>query len=405
MMIRTSYPIRIATVIAILIAGGVQTLFAQQPPVKPVKKESRSTSPPTTERSAEEMSIDDLPTDDELEQEERDARNLMRVEMQQASKNAAAQDRIRQSNEEAAAAQAALYKQLLESRKQEGMGANNPAMATDFSTQTVPGAPSAAGQAWVAGYTPAGRAAASSSGASSETQRAIDALAIEDGPDVARAKGLGFVPMGTIIDLRLLTSVNTAIPGPVVGQVVYDVWDVDMKYIVIPRGSKAIGMAGAMGSDTEARGRITFTMFVDPSGRNIPMAVPLIASNRIGITGVDGKVNYHWGKVFGGSLALGVLGGLLQSQNQSTGTANSTGMSTLTGTDLLRQNATQSLGNVSNSLLQRFVQIKPDIEIKEGTVAKLIVTTNIMARPYRSAWRADEYNGGAFTPQSQQPQR
>jgi type IV secretion system protein VirB10 len=378
----------------------VATAQAQQAP-PPLPGAAQAT------KAAEDYSIDDLPTDDEIAQEERDTKNLMRLQMQQAQKNAATQDRIRTSEEQTAAAQAALYKQLLESRKDMAQQVNTQPVASDFG-QSSPNSPagnavsqSLAGGQGLTALTPAQQAAQASRagqkpGQGAESQKAIEALALEDGPEVARQKGLAFVPMGTIIDLRILTAVNTSLPGPVIGQIVYDVWDVDMKYIVIPRGSKALGMSGAMGSDTEARGRITFTTFVDPSGRNIPIAVPMIGSNRIGLTGIDGEIDYHWGKIFGGSIALAVVGSVLESQNTTSSAGGST--AALSGTDLMRQNVSQGIGNVSNQLLQRFTQIKPDISIAEGSVAKLIVTTNIMAKPYRHVWQGDGSFNGAFKP-------
>ncbi len=310
-------------------------------------------------------------SDDQLAQEERDARYLMDLQVHQAQAQADSSGRVRKEQEQAASAMRKLYEELLEQKRQELTPEDASVLGAIRSQQ----APSLGAVAQRLPQNPG-----------SEASRALDALALEDGPDVAREKGLGFVAQGTVAEIRLLTAVNTSIPGVVIGQLIYDIWDVDVRMIVIPRGSKLIGACAQMGSDTEARGKITFSQFMTPGGRVIPIAVPVMAANRVGITGVDGKVDYHWGRMLGGTMALAVVNAF------TGGGANNVspyGQQQSMG-DMTRMNAMSTIGQASQQLLQRFTKIQPDITIEEGTVAKVILVTSLMAKPHRTVWVSEK---------------
>lgn len=296
--------------------------------------------------------------EDQLAQEERDARFLMDLQVQNQVRAAQSSENIRQNQEKASAALLEYYSRLLEP-------AGGP-------SSQVPGSAAAS-----LGLAPAAAGAATSPPAA----RSLDGAAVEDGPSVARKRGLGYLPKGTIVDIRLYTAVNTSIPGVVVAEVQYDVWDCEYRYILIPRGTKVTGTSSQVASDTEVGGKVVFDTFIDPSGREIPIAIPVVTSSRLGVTGIPGKINYHWGRVFGGSAALAVISAVTGNGNQPAG-ANAN----LTQSDLMRQNFVAQAGNLANQFMQRFIQIKPDITLKEGESAKIIVLQHMMVKPYKKVW-------------------
>ncbi len=324
------------------------------------------------------------PTDDDLKREERDAKYMMQLQVNNAEGQARTQAKLRDEQERAASAMRQLYEDILEKQRRDSGALTDDERNILALRQQGNGSGAMVSPAQSMNFGPAAAPQVSAEmqkgKGGPEMARAIDALAMEDGPDIARKKGLGFVPMGTIADVRLLTAVNTAIPGIVIGQLVYDIWDVDTRVIVIPRGSKLIGQAASMGSDTEARGKVIFHTFIEPSGRVIPIATPVIAANRIGISGIDGVVDYHWARMLGSSLALAVISGFTGQGSTSAVNQNATNQ------DLVRQNTVSSMGQTSNQLLQRFAKIQPDIQLEEGSITKIILVTNIMAKPYRVVW-------------------
>lgn len=315
-----------------------------------------------------------LPTDKQLRKEEQDTQALMDLQVREAERNSFNSEKLRQSQERVAALTEKFYEDLL-NKQQGAVGmAQSQAAGPASVPQTTIGGTSLV-------MNPAGPAGAPQPQGGSRNSpflgRALDVLAQEDGPEIARQRGLGFISMGSIVDIRILTRVNTSIPGPVIAQVVYDVMDVDQRMVVIPRGSKLVGQAAPMAGDTEGRGKVVFNVFVDPSGKEIPIAVPVVTANRIGVTGIDGDVDYHWARVFGGSAALAVITGISGGGQPSGNSINATQQ------DLIRQNLMQSTGNLSNQLLNRFIQIRPDITLEEGSSAKVIIVQAILAKPWQ----------------------
>lgn len=317
-----------------------------------------------------------------LAQEERDARFLMDLQIQNQVRNAQSAEVQRSNQEKASAALREYYTRMLEPS-----GPQAPAGAASFQqpsgqSLSLQGLQALQGiQPQGSGPSPipaVGQGRAATGGAPNSGS---DGHAGEDGPTVARKKRLGFLPKGSIVDIRLLTRVNTSISGPVLGEVIYDVWDVDQRYILIPRGSKAVGASSQMGSDTESGGKVVFDTFVDPSGREIPIAIPVVTASRIGVTGVPGRVDYHWGRVFGGSLALAVITGITGSGNQPAGNNQN-----MTQADVMRQNLMTQTGQVSNGLLNRFIQTKPDVTLEEGTNSKVIILQAMLIKPYQKVF-------------------
>lgn len=309
---------------------------------------------------------------DKLAQEERDARFLMDLQVANQVRSAQSSEAVRQNQEKASAALLEYYTRMLEPQR------NQPGVvATD-----ALGSPAAILQA--AGTVPArspspappqpqGSVANGPAGAPAGLEEAGI-----DGPAIARKKGLGFIAKGTIVDIRLYTRVQSSIPGPVIGEVIHDIWDVNQQYIIIPRGSKCTGASAQMSGDSEWGGKVVFSDFIDPGGREIPIAIPVITANRVGVTGLPGKVNYHWGRVFGGSVGLAVVGALAGGQNTPAGANTQT-----TTSDQMRQNFMSQTGQASSQLLQRFTNIKPDIEMEEGSIAKVIILQHMLVKPYR----------------------
>ncbi len=350
----------------------VASLAAQEPlpAAKPSTQSPYRTAQPTTQLPPRPLKTETMAYMDKLGQEERDARFLMDLQLANQVRSAQSSESIRQNQEKASAALLEYYTRMLEPQR------------------PIPGVPtapdlSANPVAMLQAATPGARSAAPSApAAAANTPPSSGSAGLEevgiDGPAVARKKGLGFIAKGTIVDIRLYTRVQSSIPGPVIGEVIYDIYDVNQQYIIIPRGSKCTGASASMSGDSEWGGKVVFSDFIDPGGREIPIAIPVITANRVGVTGLPGKVNYHWGRVFGGSAALAVVGALAGGQNTPAGANTST-----TTSDMMRQNFMSQTGQASGQLLQRFTNIKPDIEMEEGSIAKVIILQHMLVKPYQ----------------------
>ena len=312
---------------------------------------------------------------DKLAQEERDARFLMDLQLANQVRAAQSSESVRQNQEKASAALLEYYTRMLEPQR----GVPGVPLPQDPGTNA-----SAIVQAGVAVPGPATNMvrpaaptapAPSPQGGGGSASNGLEEVGI-DGPAIARKKGLGFIAKGTIVDIRLYTRVQSSIPGPVIGEVIHDIWDVNQQYIVIPRGSKCTGASASMSGDSEWGGKVVFSDFIDPGGREIPIAIPVITANRVGVTGLPGKVNYHWGRIIGGSAVLAVISAATGGNNTPAGSNQN-----MTTSDMMRQNFMQSTGQASSQLMQRFTNIKPDIEMEEGSIAKVIILQHMLVKP------------------------
>lgn len=136
-----------------------------------------------------------------------------------------------------------------------------------------------------------------------------------------------------------------------------------------------------MSGDSEWGGKVVFNDFIDPGGREIPIAIPVITANRVGVTGLPGKVNYHWGRIIGGSAVLAVISAATGGGSTPAGANNN-----MTSADMAKQNFMSSLGQASGQLMQRFTNIKPDIEMEEGSIAKVIIMQHMLVKPSQKVY-------------------
>ena len=58
----------------------------------------------------------------------------------------------------------------------------------------------------------------------------------------------------------------------------------------------------------------------------------------------------------------------------------------MTSADMAKQNFMSSLGQASGQLMQRFTNIKPDIEMEEGSIAKVIIMQHMLVKPSQKVY-------------------
>ena len=112
------------------------------------------------------------------------------------------------------------------------------------------------------------------------------------------------VMAGTLIPAMLMTGINTDAPGPVIAQVMADVYDVNGINLIIPAGSRVLGtigqLEGSSGGKNSVSGRIgiSFDTVVLPNGGSWNIGKSMMAVDGIGYSGVNGKLHRHTGSNF-----------------------------------------------------------------------------------------------------------
>lgn len=204
--------------------------------------------------------------------------------------------------------------------------------------------------------------------------------------ELAEEAGLALIPSGTAITLRNLTRINTQLGGTCVGVLDYDVKDAQLRNVGLQRGTRVIAQIEPVGGEGQDRASIVFRKFVDIEGDETEILVPAVATDRIGQTGVPGRVNRHWGIRVGGGLAFGLLNGLVSSTAQVQQQGSVMGVpitAPMSFGDTVKTNVGQTFGNMGQSYLQNLINIKPDIEIPENSQMRIILTTPLYVRVVR----------------------
>lgn len=178
---------------------------------------------------------------------------------------------------------------------------------------------------------------------------------------------------GTILETVLINRLDGSFSGPVECLVSGDVYSHDRQHLLIPAGSKVLGQASKVDTFGQARLAVAFHRLIMPNGYSASLD-QFKGLDQEGATALKDKVNNHYAKIFGSSLALGVLGGVAQ-----VGTGNVLNSS---ATDRMRQGFGTGLADAGEQVLDRFLNILPTVTIREGTRVKIYLSDDLLLPDY-----------------------
>ncbi len=178
---------------------------------------------------------------------------------------------------------------------------------------------------------------------------------------------------GTVLEAVLVNRLDGAMAGPVECLVTNDVYSHDRQRVLIPTGSKVLGETRRVEAFGQARLAVAFHRLVMPDGYSVSLD-QFKGLNQIGDAGLRDQVNNHYARIFGASLALGVIG--------AAGEAGTGGILTQSGTDRLREGFGQSLAQSSQQILDRFLNLLPTITIREGHRVKIYLSGDLALPDY-----------------------
>jgi type IV secretory pathway VirB10-like protein len=199
-------------------------------------------------------------------------------------------------------------------------------------------------------------------------------------PDVAQpgefnsASGKKYVLFeGTIIDTVLMNRLNGSFSGPVNCLVTHDVYSHDRQHVLIPAGTKVLGEADKVNAFGQQRLAVFFHRFIMPDGYSVNLD-QFKGLDQLGATALHDKVNNHYVKIFGASLAVGLLGGVAEagSGNVFTGSA----------LDQARIGFGETMAMTGERIMDRFLNLMPTITIREGTRIKVYLSNDLLLPDY-----------------------
>lgn len=188
------------------------------------------------------------------------------------------------------------------------------------------------------------------------------------------AQGKNYVIFeGTILETVLLNRLSGDFTGPVECLITNDIYSHDRQHVLIPSGTKVLGEAKRVEAFGQTRLAVAFHRLIMPDGYFVSLD-QFKGMNQIGDTGLRDQVNNHYLKIFGASLAVGAIGGIAE--------AGSGGLLTQSSTQSIQQGIGESLGQTSQRILDKFLNILPTITIREGHRVKIYLSGDLAIPDY-----------------------
>jgi type IV secretion system protein VirB10 len=188
------------------------------------------------------------------------------------------------------------------------------------------------------------------------------------------AEGKDYVVFeGTVLETVLLNRLDGQFTGAVECLVSSDLYSHDRQHLLIPAGTKVLGEAKHVEAFGQTRLAVAFHRLVMPDGFSVSLD-QFKGMNQIGDVGLRDQVNNHYVKIFGASLAVGAIGGIAE--------AGSGSLLTQSGTQTIQQGVGQSLGQTSQRILDKFLNILPTVTIREGHRVKVYLSGDLAIPDY-----------------------
>jgi type IV secretion system protein TrbI len=180
---------------------------------------------------------------------------------------------------------------------------------------------------------------------------------------------------GTTVDTVLVNRLNGDFSGPVKVMVTNPVYSQDRQHMLIPQGTIVLGEVQKVSGFGQRRLAVIFHRMIMPDGYSVDLD-QFHGLDQAGETGISDKINHHYFQMFGASIALGVIAGATESTT-NTGLVQS-------GSDALRQGMASSLAQSSAQILDRFLNILPEITVREGHRIKVYLTEDLLLPAYEN---------------------
>lgn len=183
------------------------------------------------------------------------------------------------------------------------------------------------------------------------------------------------VMAGTLIPASLVTGLNSDLPGSVIGQVTQPVYDtVTGAYLLIPQGTRLIGRYQSEISFGQQRALLIWDRMIFPDGSSVQISEP--AADKQGFAGLSDRTDHHWDRVFvaaGLATVLGI-GAELGSDEDDIERA-------------IRRGFGDSVSEAGERVVDRNLGIQPTLRIRPGWPVRVIVTRDLVLRPYSQGGR------------------
>lgn len=180
---------------------------------------------------------------------------------------------------------------------------------------------------------------------------------------------------GHVIPAALITGLNSHLPGQVSAQVTAPVFDsVSGEYLLIPQGSRLVGRYDNAVRYGDRRLFLVWTRLILPNGWSINIE-EMSATDPSGAAGLGDRTDHHFDRLaaaIGFSAIISVIANESEDEDEQGSLSQSVG-------DAAAQQAAQSGGRI----VDRELSVRPSLTIRPGASVRVLVTRDIVLRPYR----------------------
>ncbi|WP_223427618.1 TrbI/VirB10 family protein [Tateyamaria pelophila] len=174
------------------------------------------------------------------------------------------------------------------------------------------------------------------------------------------------VIQGTVIEATLTTGINSELSGTINSTVSHDIWSFDMHQVLIPRGSQMFGRYSNGVALGQRRVLVAWDRLVTPDGQVVDLDA--YGSDRLGRSGLTGKVNTRFGQRFGAAALISIFGALPAIAASRTEDDE---------TQVVIENVGADAGDNASAVVEEYLRLAPIITVEHGDIIMVMVTNDL----------------------------
>jgi type IV secretion system protein TrbI len=188
--------------------------------------------------------------------------------------------------------------------------------------------------------------------------------------DTANGRSYKLFEGKTVFECVLLNRLEGEFTGPVKVMLTNNFYSNSFQKLLIPAGTIFLGEATKVGSSSQTRLAVAFHRMIMPDGFSLSLDHDP-ALDQAGATGLHDKVNRHYLRTFGLSIAIGALGASAQIGNGGYG-----------GFSGIRNGISETTSQEAVQILDHYLNEVPRVTVREGTRVRIWLTKDLDVPEY-----------------------
>lgn len=177
---------------------------------------------------------------------------------------------------------------------------------------------------------------------------------------------------GTVIDLILLTRVDSSLPGTVLARTLRNVYTHDLRVVIVPAGSQLLGTYSQLVGSTSLE--LVWQQLTLPDGRRYDLGEGLDATASDGTSGLPGQRHNHTGRALTAAFVVSALSAATQLAQPLPRQGS---LQALDAGQVAAAASAQNFGELTRELVRRGLDAKPTLTAEPGTLLAAIVHRTI----------------------------